>query len=173
VALYAGTLHEDRLDVSLTVKTAAAVHAAGGTVVLVGPIALSIANRETLERTPGVRLAGPREHGEVPGYLQHADVLIVPHLVDEFTDSLDPIKLYEYLAVGRPIVSTPVAGFRDADSDAILLAADGRFPTAVAAAVAVRADSISASVPTWDDRCDLLWEVLQPIVAPISEPGLR
>ncbi|MBK9697981.1 MAG: hypothetical protein IPO80_11575 [Propionibacteriaceae bacterium] len=36
-----------------------------------------------------------------------------PHVVTSFTDSLDPIKLYEYQAVGRPVVSTPVAGFRD------------------------------------------------------------
>ena len=53
------------------------------------------------------------------GYLQHADVLVVPHVVTSFTDSLDPIKLYEYQAVGRPVVSTPVAGFRDADDPRI------------------------------------------------------
>ena len=41
-------------------------------------------------------------------YLQHADVLVVPHLVNAFTDSLDPIKLYEYQAVDKPVISTPV-----------------------------------------------------------------
>ena len=58
-------------------------------------------------------LLGPREHTAVPAYLTNADVLVVPHVVTPFTDSLDPIKVYEYLAAARPVVSTPVAGFRE------------------------------------------------------------
>ena len=57
-----------------------------------------------------VRLLGPRPYADVPGYLQHADVIVVPHRVDAFTESLDPIKAYECLAVARPVVATPVAG---------------------------------------------------------------
>jgi hypothetical protein len=49
----------------------------------------------------------------MPGYLQHADVLAVPHAINTFTETLDPIKARETLAVGRPTVSTPVAGMRD------------------------------------------------------------
>ncbi len=75
------------------------------------------------------------------GYLQHADVLVVPHVVTAFTDSLDPIKLYEYQAVGRPVVSTSVAGFRDADDPRITLADGDAFPAAVAAALPDR-DSV-------------------------------
>ncbi len=41
-------------------------------------------------------LLGARPSADVPAYLQHADVLVVPHIVTPFTDSLDPIKLYEY-----------------------------------------------------------------------------
>ena len=66
----------------------------------------------------GALLLGAREHTAVPAYLKNADVLVVPHVVTEFTDSLDPIKVYEYLAAGRPVVSTPVAGFRELDDDA-------------------------------------------------------
>ena len=58
---------------------------------------------------PPARAAALRD---VPAYLQHADVVIVPHVVTPFTESLDPIKAYECLAVGRPTVATPVAGFR-------------------------------------------------------------
>ena len=39
-----------------------------------------------------------------------------PTSVTSFTESLDPIKVYEYRAAGRPVVSTPVAGFRDLDA---------------------------------------------------------
>ncbi len=61
---------------------------------------------------PNVQLLGARPYDQVPGYLQHASVVIVPHVVSAFTESLDPIKAYECLAVGRPTVATAVAGFR-------------------------------------------------------------
>ena len=48
----------------------------------------------------------------VPAYLRHADVLLVPHVVDAFTDSLDPIKLYEYRAGGRPGVAAIIRARR-------------------------------------------------------------
>ena len=118
VALYAGTLHGDRLDVKLCIETAQAL-AGTASVVVVGPNALSDADTRALDNA-GVVLLGARPHEQVPAYLQHADVLLVPHVVNEFTDSLDPIKLYEYLATGRPAVSTPVAGFRDVDAPRII-----------------------------------------------------
>ena len=39
------------------------------------------------------------------------DVLVAPHVVNDFTLSLDAIKAYEYAATGRPIVATPTSGF--------------------------------------------------------------
>ena len=88
---------------------------------LLGPDALEAAQRGALEDA-GVVLLGARPSVEVPAYLQHADVLVVPHVVTPFTDSLDPIKLYEYQAAGRPVVSTPVAGFRDAVDELVTIA---------------------------------------------------
>ncbi|HEY0118852.1 MAG TPA: glycosyltransferase, partial [Cellulomonas sp.] len=105
VALYAGTLHADRLDVALTARTARALRGVAR-LVLLGPDALEAPDRETLQAA-GVVLLGARPYEEVPAYLQHADALVVPHVVSPFTESLDPLKLYEYLAVGRPVVSTP------------------------------------------------------------------
>ena len=69
----------------------------------------------------GAVLLGAREHTTIPAYLKNADVLVVPHVVTEFTDSLDPIKVYEYLAAARPVVSTPVAGFRELEADHVVV----------------------------------------------------
>lgn len=129
VALYAGTLHRDRLDVSLCVATQEALGSAG-TLVLLGPVALAADDVARL-RDAGVLLLGARPYTEVPGYLQHADALVVPHVLDEFTDSLDPLKLYEYRAVGRPVVSTPVAGFREAAGPRLRVVTRGDFAAAV------------------------------------------
>lgn len=110
VVLYVGTLHEDRLDVDLCCRISEQLTHHGASMVFVGPNALRADNTDMLIAA-GARVLGPRPNSMIPAYMQHADVLTVPHKVDEFTNSLDPIKLYEYQAVGRPIAATPVAGF--------------------------------------------------------------
>ena len=166
-AVYAGTLHADRFDVALTAQTAREL-AGDATVVLVGPNALTESAVETLVGS-GVVLLGPRSPDELVGYLQHADALVVPHIVDAFTDSLDPIKLYEYQAVGRPVVSTPVAGFRDADDDRIVIADVAEFPAAVRAAAAGSNPfprDADRAVPDWSTRVEAMRDVLTRLRRP-------
>jgi teichuronic acid biosynthesis glycosyltransferase TuaH len=151
VALYVGTLHADRLDVDLTARLAEA-NAGRATVVLVGPDVLTTGARERL-RAAGVVLLGPKPSTAVVGYLQHADVLIVPHVVTAFTDSLDPIKLYEYQAADRPVVATPVAGFRDAGDPRIAVADASGFADAVRSALDAKAAVVTGAPPAdWNDR---------------------
>lgn len=159
VALYAGTLHADRLDVALTCRAAEALTGLGR-VVLLGPDALEAPDREALHRA-GAVLLGARPYDEVPAYLQHAEALVVPHVVSPFTESLDPLKLYEYLAVGRPVVSTPVAGFRDAPTSHVTLATED-FPQALARVVAAHLPTLGPApgLPTWDDQARLLAEAV-------------
>jgi len=134
IALYVGTLHRDRLDVRLTAATAEAAQG-NGRVVLAGPVALSQEDVRALT-SAGVLLIGAQDRRVVPSLLQHATVLLVPHLVSAFTESLDPIKLYEYAAAGRPVISTPVAGFRDDRSGRVSIAAREDFPAAVSRTLA-------------------------------------
>jgi len=111
VALYPGVLHEDRLDLELCVDLAMSRNDI--CLVFVGPDALRSSTSARLRNLANVHVLGARPYTSVPSYLQHADVLVVPHVRSPFTESLDPIKAYECLAVGRPTVATPVAGFRD------------------------------------------------------------
>ncbi|GAA3664531.1 glycosyltransferase involved in cell wall biosynthesis [Yimella lutea] len=160
-AVYVGTLHTDRIDVSLAIRTAERL-AGRATLTLVGPNLLTPDDRTRLERA-GVVLLGQKPVMDVPAYLQHADVLVVPHLVNAFTDSLDPIKVYEYAAVGRPVVSTNVAGFRDARDDRVTIADGEAFADAVALAVPGRwrfSDRADRPVPSWDDRARQMASVI-------------
>jgi teichuronic acid biosynthesis glycosyltransferase TuaH len=161
-ALYVGTLHEDRLDVELVLATARRLAELGGRLVLVGPNALTTQNAQRLGLAPAIDVLGSRPKESIPAYLQHAGVLIVPHVVDDFTDSLDPIKLYEYLAVGRPIVSTPVAGFRDeAETAGVVVAGGDDFVEAVVRAASERVPRLArVGVPDWSDRAAELRVVL-------------
>ena len=136
VAVYVGTLHDDRLDVDLVARLASS--RADLDIALVGPDSLSAASRATLASHANVHLMGPRPYADVPGYLQHADVLVVPHVRSAFTESLDPIKAYECVAVGRPTVATPVAGFRDLGGS-VVVAEAAAFPAAVDAALRAEA----------------------------------
>jgi len=57
--------------------------------------------------TPNVNLLGHRPSEGVPAYMAAADVLIMPWNRNEWIRACNPVKLKEYLAVGRPVVSTP------------------------------------------------------------------
>jgi glycosyltransferase involved in cell wall biosynthesis len=71
--------------------------------VLVGPSQTSV--RE-LKRIPNVYLAGPKVHRELPQYIRDFDVGIVPYKSNGYTATVVPTKINEYLAVGKPVVST-------------------------------------------------------------------
>lgn len=56
---------------------------------------------------PNVHLLGQRPYEDVAGYMAACDVLIMPWNKSDWIEACNPVKLKEYLAVGRPIVSTP------------------------------------------------------------------
>jgi teichuronic acid biosynthesis glycosyltransferase TuaH len=170
VALYAGTLHEDRLDVSLTATLADSLESVGASLVLVGPDALSSRSREILGAKRAITWVGAVDSVRVPSFLMSADVLIVPHVVTPFTESLDPIKLYEYLAARRPIVSTPVAGFRD--HPGVTVPAEGEFARVVADLAAPRRRSETrVDMPDWAARAAAFREVIDSVLATSGATG--
>lgn len=59
-----------------------------------------------LERYDNVHILGPRSYELLPGYLQYANVALIPFIKNEITDSISPLKLYEYCSAGVAVVST-------------------------------------------------------------------
>jgi glycosyltransferase involved in cell wall biosynthesis len=57
---------------------------------------------------PNVHLLGPKRHADLPPYLNAFDVCIIPYRLDGQVPASSPIKLYEYLAAGKPVVSVPI-----------------------------------------------------------------
>jgi glycosyltransferase involved in cell wall biosynthesis len=57
-------------------------------------------------RLPNVHLLGRKPYEDVPAYVKGFDVCLNPYLMDETAKNCSPLKLYEYLASGRPVVST-------------------------------------------------------------------
>jgi glycosyltransferase involved in cell wall biosynthesis len=80
---------------------------------------------------PNVSLLGKRAYEEVHAYMAACDVLIMPWRRSEWIEACNPIKLKEYLAVGRPVVSTEFARLRAYDG----LVRRARTPAAFAEAI--------------------------------------
>ena len=156
VALYVGTQHDERVDVELCMATARAILPAK--LVFVGPNCMSDESTERL-LGEGCLLLGTRPYDQVPAYYQHADLMVVPHLVTPFTESLDPIKGYECLAVGRPTLSTPVAGMRDLGPPIEVCPAE-EFPGRVRQLLAQELPARPGSAPTWAQRAEVFATVL-------------
>jgi teichuronic acid biosynthesis glycosyltransferase TuaH len=108
---YLGTLHGDRLDIRSVLELAQ--KRPRDRVVLCGPNLLTEGELLGLDALSNIELRPPVNYQSVPDVLEGFDVCILPHLCTPFTESLNPIKLWEYLASGKPVAATPVAGFRD------------------------------------------------------------
>lgn len=81
-----------------------------GTLVLIGPETKATAGplRELAARE-GVAVLGPKPYEAVPAYVQALDVGVIPFRAqDEFVQGINPNKVYQYLAAGLPVVTTPV-----------------------------------------------------------------
>ncbi len=169
VALYVGTLHTERVDVDLILDLAGA--RPDVQVVLVGPNSLPAEETARLDRVPTIHLLGPRPYEQVPAFMQHADIMIVPHQVNPFTESLDPIKAYECLAVGRPTVATPVAGFRQLGPPVVVADRAG-FAAAVTTALASASPpggpvgEADDTVPTWHHRAESMASLMDRLRSP-------
>jgi glycosyltransferase involved in cell wall biosynthesis len=66
-----------------------------------------------LRELPNVHFLGHKSYDELPGYLRGIDVGTLPTLLNEYTRSMFPMKYFEYLAAGVPVVTTPLEFTRD------------------------------------------------------------
>ena len=78
--------------------------------VLVGPVGLGdpLTDVSALSQVPNVHLLGPRRYAELPAVVRGAQAAIIPYLLNQLTASIFPMKIYEYLAAGLPVVATPL-----------------------------------------------------------------
>ncbi len=88
--------------------------------VLVGPEGMA---RERLKNLPNLYLLGRRTYSDLPAYLNYADVGIIPFDVGRYpslVNHIHPLKLYEYMACGLPVVAPDWEELRNLGSSAIL-----------------------------------------------------
>ncbi|MGN6590360.1 MAG: glycosyltransferase [Sphingomicrobium sp.] len=74
--------------------------------VMVGPVVKI--SEEDLPRRPNIHYLGGKTYDQLPGYLSGWDVALMPFAMNESTQFISPTKTPEYLAGGKPVVSTPI-----------------------------------------------------------------
>lgn len=113
---------------------------------------------------PNVRELGRRPYDSVASYMAAMDCLIMPWNRSDWIAACNPIKLKEYLAVGRPIVSRPFAALEPykhvvrVAEDVETFAAQVRAACAEPYDAAVARDAVAGE--DWDDKADLVAHAL-------------
>lgn len=69
---------------------------------------LSDVSLAELEDRPNVLILDAQKYEHLPAYLAHFTVATIPFRINEITKATSPLKLYEYFAGGRPVISTPM-----------------------------------------------------------------
>lgn len=124
---YVGVVDE-RLDYALIAHLAEQLPDA--TLVLVGPI-VTVDPRD-LPRRRNIQYLGQQPYGQLPAFLKRFDVCLMPFALNTATEHLNPTKTLEYLAAGKPVVSTPIADMvRHFSQDVAIAESAGEYVEAV------------------------------------------
>jgi len=85
---------------------------------------------------PNVHVHPPVHRPEITSMINAADVCLVPHVRTEQTAAMSPLKLFEYLAGGRPVAAVDLPPMRGVDPRVQLVDDLETWPDAVARALA-------------------------------------
>jgi glycosyltransferase involved in cell wall biosynthesis len=137
---------------------------------LAGPCTQPAELEALLTACPNVTHLGTLSYEELPGFYSSIDVGIVPFRLNEITHKVSPIKMFEYLAAGRPVVAT--AMHEIIDEPCVLIAERSDFANAIRAAMALRAQSDFveralevAQAASWANRAETVLQALDHVIA--------
>lgn len=159
---YIGNLR-DRIDIDLITKLAAADP--NYRIILVGPTGGN-AEAQGLGGLRNVLMTGAVPYEEAKRIGAGFDIAIMPHLANELTDSMNPLKIYVYRALGRPVVTTDVGNIHANDPgifiapthaaflDRVRMLSDGRTGRQ-------RFRFLRSNVPVWPEQVWQMIEVMQ------------
>lgn len=130
--LYVGTL-DARLDVDQVARVAAAYP--NGSVCLLGRVE-DDGRLDAVRRLPNVEIRSPIGRAALTGVVRAADVCLLPHVRSPMTEAMSPLKLYEYLAAGRPVAAVDLPPIVGVSPRVMLAPTGGDILPAVAQALA-------------------------------------
>lgn len=158
---FVGNIVPTKLDLDLLERLAAG-HPEW-TLVLVGPSAPELASRIiALASRANVHWFGERPYDELPRYVAAFDVGLVPYVANDYTKSCFPLKVFEYLAAGKPVVATGVPAVSGMEPDVVLVEDVGSVDRAVNAVLELASPEDRerrrrlAAANSWENRAGKL-----------------
>lgn len=159
---YYGVIDE-RLDYDLIARMAAAHE--DWSIVMVGPVVK--VDPASLPSAKNIHWLGQKDYAELPDYAKTFDVCLMPFALNEATEYINPTKTLEYMAAGKPIVSTAVADVvrnfapivrvgRSADEFIALTRAAVEHPDADS----IAAGLAKARASSWGAIVDNMWSLI-------------
>lgn len=144
---------DERLDLELV--TQLATRHSDWQIVFVGIVRTDIS---ALQKFANVHVLAQKAHGELPAYLHHSDVLIMPYRLNAYSNFMNPAKLHECLASGKPTVVTALPCFEEFRSVLSIAASPAEFEQMVARSIAEQGEAgrearrARARENTWETR---------------------
>jgi len=136
--------------------------------VFTGPVATSV---ENLSRYPNAHFTGSLPYAELPSLVKGLSALMLPYLVNDFTASISPLKMKEYLATGRPVIATPMPEAVLQASHVTIAADTEAWVSAIRASLSVDIDARRARMrevlagESWRDKASAFLQICG------SQPG--
>lgn len=166
---YIGNLCDHKVDLDLVIYAAKALP--GDSFVLIGPIweNNSEINQKIglAKRQKNIFLLGLRQYDILPNYIKGFDVCMIPHKVTPYSQASFPIKLHEFLASGKPIVTTNLPSLSDYDHMIYMAGSQAEFAAKIGEALAeknplVMGERIAvASRNTWESRIESMEKIMK------------
>jgi glycosyltransferase involved in cell wall biosynthesis len=126
-----------------------------------------------IQSRPNVHFTGTRTYDEALHIIDHLDVALIPHVDNEMTRAMNPLKAYVYCSSGVPVVSTPVANIEDLESLITIAQGPDEFLAAIEAALAKgrTAPTIDMLRPhSWEDRIERALAIVDQALSTDSDP---
>jgi glycosyltransferase involved in cell wall biosynthesis len=163
---FAGNFLASKVDFDLLEAVALALPQ--WSLLLIGPSAPETASAlERLAELPSVRWLGQKPYAELPRYVAAFDVGLIPYVTNAYTRSCFPLKLYEYLAAGKPVVASGLPELAGMEPDVMLVDGATRFIHAVQEAVGRNGEAERlrrrqlAARNSWETKTEQLLELVR------------
>lgn len=162
---FAGNIIESKVDLKLLDRVATAFPS--GTLLLVGPVQPELIEpvQALVGHHKNIRWTGLRSYETLPSAVAAFDVALIPYTKNEYTRSVFPLKVHEYLAAGKPVVAAGVPSVARLHPHVRLAESHDAFVTAIEEAVA--ADGAGApermavaAANTWEHRTNTLLRLI-------------
>ena len=142
-------------------------------IVLIGLVKGGV-NLAPLRALPNVHFLGWQDPARLPGYVKAMDVCMIPYGLNEFGQHMFPLKLFEYMAAGKPIVASALPELCNYAGEQMQVASSREeFRLAVAGALSTdhgdraSAWSDAAQAHSWDHRIEQISAIVQATLQPV------